>query len=159
MSSPTDVVTAFRQHLVDRGIVRKPGNGANPERPPMFVEPEAGPVEPGHDPSGTENDDTLVISAFWGVPIAAAEDAFRLRGTIDVRFRSKTSAGLQRAADVAMRIRAEMFHVGPGIPKEGWDMAGVPIIRSGEWAGFARIGATEQGGYDHVLKVYLEVYA
>lgn len=161
MATPTDLLGAFRAHLIAGGIVRLPSGGPDDGLPPMFIEPEAGPISPGHARSPVEDDATLILSIFYGGAIAAGDDAFRLRSTIDVRFRSRTSAGLQRAALVATRIRDEMFEPGdsPGIPRQGWAMAGVPLIRTGEWAPFQRVGSTDEGGYDHVWKAYVEAYA
>src|SRR5688572_12524371 len=101
MASATDLLTAFRAHLVAQGIVRIPGAGPSGDLPPMFVEPEGGPIVPGNARKPEEDDATLILSTFWSGAVAAADDAFRLRGVIDVRFRSMTSAGLMRAAATA----------------------------------------------------------
>lgn len=163
MATPTEILTAFRQHLVDQGIVRKPGAGPQPNgAPPMFVEPDDGPIGPGEAPKAEENDDQLVLSIFWGGALAATDaDAYRLRGSIDVRLRSSGSAGVQRAAAVAMRIRREMFEPGdsPGIARRAWVMGGLNMLETGEWGGLSRIHASESEGFDDVWKAYVETYA
>lgn len=163
MATQSDLLNAFREHMITAEIVRRPAAGVQGTRPPMFIEPEDGPLAPGDLKKPEENDALLVVSIFWGGGIPAdANDGYRLRGTIDVRLRSRGTPGLQRAMSVAARIRAEMFEPGaesPGIARQGWSMAGVPMIRTGEWAPLGRIGSSRDAGYDHVWKAYVEAYA
>lgn len=161
MADPTELLGAFRTYLVSQAIVRLPAAGPAGGLAPMFVEPEDGPFSPGELKKPEEDDATLVLSIFWGGAVAAGDDAFRLRGTIDVRFRSKTTAGLRRAGATARLIRASMFEPGPspGIRRQGWTMGGVPMILTGEWGAFSRVGGSREAGYDHVWKAYVETYA
>lgn len=163
MATPTEILTAFRQELVDEGIVRKPGDGPQPGgQPPMFVEPPDGAIAPGQARKAEENDDSLVLSIFWGGAIAATDsDAYRIRGSIDVRLRSKGPAGLQRASTVLMAIRRAMFEPGdgPGQNRRAWIMGGLFMLETGEWAGAGRVSSSASEGFDDVWKAYVETYA
>lgn len=162
MATPTELLGAFRAHLAALNIVRIPSLGpAESGAPPMFIEPEDGPISPGAARRPEEDDATLILSLFWSGAIPATDDAFRLRGVVDVRFRSRTTAGLQRAAATASLIRAEMFEPGdsPGIRRQGWTMGGLPLILTGEAGAFTRLSSSDDTGYDHLWKAYIETYA
>jgi hypothetical protein len=161
VATTTDLLGAFRSHLVGLGVVRLPGAGPDGVKPPMFVETPDGAIAPGEARTPEEDDATLILSIFWGGGIAALDDSFRLRGTIDVRFRSKTSAGLQRASSTCRLIRASMFEPGPSpsIRRQGWTMGGQAMILTGEWRAFTRLAASREDGHDHVWSAYVEAYA
>lgn len=157
MADSREILTAFRQHMVDAGLVRKPPD-VDPGRHPMFVEPADGPWGPGPQEGlkPVEQDPLLAVSIFWGTGIPAGEaDGYQLAGTIDVRFRSAGAAGAQAASALAAAMRAQLFEPN-GQRKHGWVMGGLYVYTTGETSGFTRLASSRAEGFDDVWKAYVE---
>lgn len=157
MADINAVVTALRNELVTQGIVRKPNiAGAHP---PMHIEPVDGAPAPGGR-KPPEDDATLVITlAFDSELPDSGFDGYRRRVIVNVRYRSKTTAGLQRAhATHAAIMAAVIDRADYGF---GWvmDAAGTPldILSSSVYGGLGRIGSSKEQGYDEVARLLFEV--
>jgi hypothetical protein len=149
MPSNKDLLGAFRQHLVDQGLVRK-ASVAVPGKRPVFVEPADGAPAPG-EREGVENDDVTMISLFVGGDIAgAAFEGFIAKSTIDVRYRTHDA---QEVLDLAAAVRLAI------VDQWDWLMGGLRVIESREWAGVQRVGSSAAQGYDFVHKFYFEYYS
>lgn len=170
MADVNRILTAFRDELVAAGIVRKPSVAG--DLPPMHVEPPGGapapgdlsePKKPADDPANVEHDAELVITVSLSGDLGEAPlDTYRRRSILDVRYRSRGTAGLQRARQVDDAIRRQIVtRPDYGL---GWTMAaGQPseleVLSTALWAGLGRIAATEASGYDELAKYMVEVKA
>lgn len=142
-----DLLRSFRQYLVDQGLVRK-ASVAGAARP-MHVEPPAA-YAPG-EREAPENDDTTVVSVFVGgdVPMGPFEGDW-IRATIDVRYRTVDPPDvLHLNAQIRQAI----------VDRWDWDMGGLRVVESLEWAGLQRLGASEAQGWDYVSKFLFQIYA
>lgn len=161
MATANQVLTALRNELVAAGIVRKP-SAAGP-LPPMHVEPDDGAPAPG-EREAPEDDATLVITLTLSGELGETVlDAYRRRVVVDVRYRSRSTAGLKRARDVDAAIRTRLVSGRPDYGL-GWNLdengaAPVFVLSSQVFAGLGRISATAASGYDEVAKYMLEVHA
>jgi hypothetical protein len=103
MPDSTYALTALRNELVELELVRKPSiPGAQPA---MHVEPRGGAPAPG-DREGAETTGELVVTLRLGGDVV--RDTFntgRALTSVDVVYRSSTTAGLKagRALDAAVR--------------------------------------------------------
>lgn len=143
-----DVVRAFRQHLIDSGIVRDPGvagAGGRPWLPPAWRHPDDGAPGPGDAKDQGKDavtfDDGVVVSIFWapGIPPdPGGED--RRRAAVDVWVRSNA---VPAALALEGAIRREI--VGdPPVPggMTDWVMGGLYVIQSIEWKAWQPLEAS-----------------
>src|SRR5687767_10852594 len=102
MPDVNEVLTAVRDDLDAAGIIRKPRTAG--ALPPMHVEPRGGAVAPGDRPAPEDDPDLVVTLTLGGELGEGPLDRYRRRVVIDVRYRSKSTAGLKRARDTDQAI-------------------------------------------------------
>jgi len=154
MADVNDVTTAFRQELVTAGLVRRPSTAGS--LPPMHVEPVEGAPAPG-EREAPEDDATLAVTLRLSGELGEAPfDSYRRRVVLDVRYRSKTTAGLKRARVLDAAIRQRIVNRPDyGL---GWIMGGTVLVLSSTlFAGLGPIGSDPAQGYDELAKYALEV--
>src|SRR5688572_1472041 len=100
MPDSTAVLTALRDELLERALVRRPGDAG--DLPPAFVEPRGGPPAP-HDRADDadagarrETDNDLVVTLRLSSELSAAGPRARYRTVIvDVVYRSTGTDALK----------------------------------------------------------------
>lgn len=163
MPDVNDVLTAIRDDLTAAGIIRKPRTAG--VLPPLFLEPDGGAPAPGELEAPEDNYDTakktgLVVSLFASELGEAPLDRYRRRIIVDVRYRSKGTAGLKRGRDLDQALRARYVVRDGG--RLGFTLAAgqaseVFVHDAQLWAGLGPISRTVDRGVDEVAKYLLEV--
>lgn len=158
----TDVLTAFRDHLVAQSLVRRASvsgaQSATGAPPPCHIEPTDGaPPAPGERET-TENDATLVVTLRHSItPGESNFDSYRRRVVIDVIYRSKGTGALKRAYDLDESIDRL---IGSGRPDYGlgWQMgSGSPVwvLSSQRMAGIGPVSRDQgQGSWEQAKYVF-----
>lgn len=134
------------QHfLIEAGVVRSPSDAnADPQLPPMWLQPRAGAVGPGQgSPPGRH--DSTVLSAFFsgGRPTDPYEGFVELR-VVDLRFRTMRSPD---AEDLWYAIRGLVDD------KRGYDLASLHVEESLTWRRLQLIDSAQDLGYDFVASL------
>lgn len=151
MSSSTDVLGAFRNHLVALELMRK-ASVAGP-LPPAIIEPRGGAPAPGEG-EGTANDPDLIVTLRGGGEIPPGDNGWLLQTTIDVRYRGLTAERIMRLdADIVASL-----HEGPGIRRRAWEMGGLFVLETGIWVGLTPLEHHAAQGFDYVTRIYVEAY-
>lgn len=170
MADGAQILSAFRQELINAGLVRAASVAG--ALPPAHIEPINGAPAPGDegiDPPG--NHPSLIVSLFYSGEVAPGTFDTDRTGVIDVRYRSKDNAGLRTtmALDPAIRNRLVQrigeaegrYGVGyflgagaPGLPAPGLFVRQVSVA-----GGLSRLSASRAAGFDHVAKYAVEVDA
>lgn len=149
-----DLLAAFRQHLIDEGIVRAATEPAVAGEPPMLVELPGGPRAPGEGDE-LERDPNMALTIYAGGDLTAGEfDGFIRRTTIDVHYRT-VDARLLEPLDRAI---VNAMHDEGGQRRRGWVMGGLYVLETGQWAGLQPLERSKAGGHHFVTKVYVETY-
>lgn len=132
------LLTAFRDHLVTAGLVRKPAVAG--AAPPLWLEPKLGVPAPGEARSGnaTEVDQDLVLGAFITGGFAPQPfGSWHRRPIVEIRFRGLSA---QTIESTEMAITKEL------IDRRDWMMGGVQhVIECQQWRALQRVGSDEQG--------------
>jgi hypothetical protein len=155
-ATANDVLTALRDELVNRGLVRRPSVAA--PATPAHVEPLGGAPAPG-DKAGVEDDPGLVLTLRMSGYTADAPYAPTRTVIVDVLYRSRTTAGLKRGRDLdAAIVEAIVRRPDYGY---GWLMGDVPgpgllVVSSAVYGGLGRIGIDETGTVDELAKYAFE---
>jgi hypothetical protein len=162
---PARVLTAFREELIAAGLGRRPSDaGGQTGQPyPFVIEPIEGPPAPGELADG-ENDHTeLVCSLIMSGSISPLDSFDRLvrrRPIVDVRYRTKTQAGLRAAMALDEAITDRLIRAatnyGVGFTL-GTSAAAVVVLQASPFADFGPISRSRANGFDHVTKWALEV--
>jgi hypothetical protein len=133
-----DVLTAFRDHLILAGLVRKPST-AGPQHP-LWLERAEGVPAPG-EREAPERDDLLVLGAFLtnGVAPSRFESWWR-QPIVDVRFRGRARGmgGVDAIQDTEHAIS------GAVIDRVDWTMGGLYVVESEQFQALQRLGSDEQ---------------
>lgn len=159
MADAAEILTAFREDLIELELVRRPSE-AGP-RPPMHVEPVEGAPGPG-EREGIEDDAGLVVSLFNGGELGEGtgyEAAIRRRQVVDVRYRGKDNAAVRRifALDAAIRASLVTPARNYGYGFELGTAAPVFVHQAAVWGGLGPLGRGRDTGFDFVAKYLLEV--
>lgn len=158
MPAPKLILPAFRDRLIDDGIVRDPRVAG--DEPPLWLDPRDGAIAPG-DRDGVEGEkldgsaSPLVLSAVRvsGLPAARHEGAYKRWDGIDLHYRSTRSIDAQ---ELEPRIR-EAF-LGRGRERD-FDLGGRRCIEAVEFRPFQPLYAGPQGyAYVHgwLFDLYVE---
>jgi hypothetical protein len=157
MADVNQLATAIREELVAAGLVRRPDTVE--DLPPLIIEPRGGAPAPGDRDAPEDHPDLVVTLTFSGDISELPRDTYRRRSVFDVRYRSKGTAGLQRAHALDAAIRGHLVNRNDfGL---GWTMGTdhpVFILSSQMFAGLGRIGSTAEG-FDELAKYLFEVHA
>lgn len=163
MPDSTAVLTALRDELVSRGLVRKAtvagAQSSTGAAPPCHVEPNAPPA-PG-EREGLEDDASLAVTIRLSTELGEEAFAYRRRIVIDVIYRSLGTGALKRARALDAAIRSALVDGRPDYGL-GWTMgsaAPVLVLQSSVYGGLGPVsrdpaqGATDQAKYAFEVKV------
>lgn len=164
MPDSTDVLTALRDELVQRGLIRKAtttgAESATGAPPPCHVEPTAPPA-PG-EREAPEDDGSLVLTLRLSTELGEQPfDSYRRRFVIDAVYRSKTTGGLKRGRALDSAIRSALVDGRPDYGL-GWTMgttAPVLVLSSQVFGGLGPVSRDAGQGATEVAKYVLEVKA
>lgn len=104
-SPPTKLLQAVAADLSLAGITRTPAT-ADPGRPPLWVEPDAGAPAPG-DKDGVENDVATVLTLYYSGGLVGQR--WERQATVDLFIRVKGTRPMVRAQDLDERIRDRLL--------------------------------------------------
>lgn len=150
MPTVTDLIDAFRDHLIAEGIVRDPGTAGS--LPPLWRLPDGGAVAPG-DKKAPGDDADIVLSIFHGGSILQAPYEQSINApTLDLWFRVRQP---RFAFDKESEVQAEI--VGD-IGKRNWSMAGLQVLYSSQWAGLRPIDSPVGQGRAFVASYLFELW-
>lgn len=137
----------FRDHLVSRGLVRKPAVAG--VLPPLWLEPRNGAPAPGEGNNATERHPDVVIAAFMsgGVPAQRHEGFFRYDG-IDIQLRARTAP---LALTFESNLRATIND------QRQLDMAGLTVIECLQFRPLQSLGRDEHS-FDYVTEYLLQTW-
>lgn len=154
MADVSQIMGAFRAHLIDAGIVRRPSE-PGPE-PPMFVSPIDGAPAPG-EREGVENNAALMLSLLYSsdvAPATAYDAAISGRHVLDVRYRSASAEarrmGMALSAEVTRSLINPSTNYGYGFMLGGLWVLEVNV------AGGGPISSSADRGFDDVVKYLVE---
>ncbi len=144
----TRALTALRNELVTRGLVRKPSVAG--ALPPMHVEPLDGPPAPG-DREAPEDDGALVATIRLGSTIAEdpGSASYRRRVAIDLILRSSSTTGLMAGRRLDAAINAFLTgqaSYGIGVSLDAGGPYSTQVLQAYQYAG---IGPVDQDGGIH----------
>ena len=154
MPTQKGLLSALATYLVTNDVGRHPSRAG--ALPPIFLDPVRGAPAPG-EREGTENDADLMLTLSPGgdIPPPYGQGVI-LMTTVDVRYRGRTAPRIYETdARVFDLLAAGDGGVGA---KHGWDMAGLYVIESRQWAGLGRIGGEGGQGFDYRAAYYFEIY-
>lgn len=160
-TSPNELLTAIRRHLIDADIVRSPAT-ADPDLRPCFVEPVNGAPAPG-EREGTEDDALAMLSISLSTTLGELPfDTYRRRFSIDFRYRSRGTAGLKAARALDAAIRAEL--IGRDDYAFGYVLAegtadALLILSASEWSPLSKLQTDPNGGQTDIAKIVFEIPA
>lgn len=164
----SQVLTAFRNLLVDEGLVRRasvagdqsaPDPPGKPSKspPPVHVEPIAPPA-PG-EREAPEDDATLVVTLRNSPGFGESNfDSYRRRVVVDVVYRSKGTGALKRAHELDAAI-ADLVASGRPDYGLGWQMDGVWILSSQRYTDIGPVSRDPSQGSTELAKYLFEVRA
>lgn len=163
MPDSTAVLTALRDELVARGLVRKPSDAgaqsAPPTNglPPCHVEPNAPPA-PG-EREAPEDDASLVVTIRLSSELGEEAFAYRRRMVIDVIYRSLGTGALKRARALDAQIRSALVDGRPDYGL-GWTMgttSPVDVLQSSVYGGLGPVSRDPAQGATDTAKYAFEV--
>lgn len=161
MTSPNELLTALRVHLIEAEIVRHPDT-VDDDLHPCFVEPHGGAPAPG-DMTGAQNDDKLILSLMFSTTIAeGAFDTYRRRFAIDFRYRSRGTAGLKAGRDLDAAIRQELINrpdFGYGYTLAEGESAQLFVLQASEFGALSTLSMDDDDGRTENAKYVFEVPA
>lgn len=141
----SDLLTAFRDHLIEADLVRDPLEAG--DLPPLFLELRGGAPGPG-DLKPPENHPDLVITAYLSGGISPAPHQSMLRkDTVDVWLRSRQGGF---SVDFEEAMREEI------VDKRAWLMGELEIIESLEWRALARVPEEDGQPYTYIVSYIFE---
>lgn len=154
------ILSAIRQELVNAGLVRRPGTAG--AAPPMVLEPVEGAPAPG-ELDGVENDATLIVTLRLSGDLAEGPlDTYRRRTVVDVVYRSKTTAGLQRARTLDAAIRRRLVphdQLGEARTIGAGGATPLDVLSIQLFAGLGRVSSSAAAGYTDRAAYAVEVLA
>lgn len=163
MPDTNAILTAFRDELVNLGLVRRASAGGTQSTsggaPPCHVEPVAAPA-PG-ERAGVEDDATLVVTIRLSGDLAAQPFAPSRVTVADVIYRSKGTDGLKRARALDAAIRNAIVTGRPDYGL-GWTMgttAPVEVLQSSLYGGLGPVSRDPGQGATDLAKYAFEVRA
>jgi hypothetical protein len=148
------ILSAVRDHLFAKGIVRKPTVPGS--LPPMWVEPMQGlrgPKKPG-EPATTEDSTDLVLGAFLTGGIAPGRfESWWRQPIIDVRYRGWSVPTIEATELLITKALADRvdFMLAPSTPSATYSVEGE------QWRALQRLGSDEQG-YEYVSAYRFVLY-
>lgn len=149
MPNNAQILSAFRQELVDRSLVRKPPSAGS--APPMFIEPEGGAPAPG-EKSGVENDAELILTVKSGGDIPSPTYSGFIRDTtIDCYFRAARGKAM-RPMQLEPVINAAI------VDQWAWTMGGIYVLESSLYSGLQEVRLAEGDGTTWVAKYRIQTY-
>ena len=151
MADASDLLEQLRAHLIAEGIARHPDAGG--PLPPLWIQPEGGAPAPG-DKSGVQNHADLVVTAQFTGGLAAPRYASdRRRDTVDFWLRARRAPF---AMEAEAQLRGEL--VGD-LGRRNWNMAGLTVVESLEWAALRSSTAYAGPGHTFVWTCLFEYWA
>lgn len=157
MPDNADILTAFREELIEAGLVRRPSEAG--AEYPMHIEPRDGAPAPG-EREAVEDHATLVVSIFASGELGETtyDAATRRRLVIDVRYRSGSNAALREAMALDAAIRARLIRQATnyGYGFVMGSAAPVYVHQAALFGGFGALGRGRDVAFDHVAKWVIE---
>lgn len=142
------LLSALREDLVDRGIVRKP-SVAGPASP-MWLEPRVGVPAPGEGDVPVEVGQDMVLGAYLTGGISPQPyGSFLRKAIIDIRYRcSHPKLAEQAYVDITAAL----------IDRRDFTLGGTTyIVECEEWRSLQRLGSDQQS-FDYVSALIFEFH-